>query len=89
MLSIFLYKINRILSYRFGLPHEQAVLGLPIGQHISVQAEINGKQIVRSYTPISSDDDLGFFDLLVKVCYFTRGDCHLTPNVIIPDLREG
>ena len=56
-----------IASYRFELPHEQAVLGLPIGQHISVQAEINGKQIVRSYTPISSDDDLGFFDLLVKV----------------------
>ncbi|EKM58580.1 uncharacterized protein PHACADRAFT_253032 [Phanerochaete carnosa HHB-10118-sp] len=52
--------------YRFALPHPQDVLGLPIGQHISVQAEINGKDIMRSYTPTSSDDDLGHFDLLVK-----------------------
>lgn len=30
-------------------------------------AEINGKEISRSYTPTSSDEDLGHFDLLVKV----------------------
>ncbi|KAI0778114.1 NADH-cytochrome b5 reductase [Trametes elegans] len=52
--------------YRFALPHPEDVLGLPIGQHVSVQAEINGKDIMRSYTPTSSDDDLGHFDLLVK-----------------------
>ncbi|KAG0709050.1 NADH-cytochrome b5 reductase [Suillus ampliporus] len=52
--------------YRFALPHPQDVLGLPIGQHISVSAEINGKDIMRSYTPTSSDDDLGHFDLLIK-----------------------
>ncbi|TDL28689.1 NADH-cytochrome b5 reductase [Rickenella mellea] len=52
--------------YRFGLPHPNDVLGLPIGQHISVEAEINGKNIMRSYTPTSSDDDLGHFDLMVK-----------------------
>ncbi|KAF5368459.1 hypothetical protein D9758_002399 [Tetrapyrgos nigripes] len=52
--------------YRFALPHPKDVLGLPIGQHISVSAEINGKDIMRSYTPISSDDDLGHFDLLIK-----------------------
>ncbi|KAI6044990.1 NADH-cytochrome b5 reductase [Pisolithus marmoratus] len=52
--------------YRFALPHPQDVLGLPIGQHISISAEINGKEIVRSYTPTSSDDDLGHFDLLIK-----------------------
>lgn len=49
------------------MPHPQDVLGLPIGQHISVSAEINGKTITRSYTPTSSDDDLGHFDLLIKV----------------------
>jgi len=38
----------------------------PIGQHISISAEINGKDITRSYTPTSSDDDLGHFDLLIK-----------------------
>jgi cytochrome-b5 reductase len=52
--------------YRFALPHQNDVLGLPIGQHISVSAEIDGKEIMRSYTPTSSDDDLGHFDLLVK-----------------------
>ncbi|KAI8391668.1 uncharacterized protein BYT42DRAFT_557655 [Radiomyces spectabilis] len=52
--------------YRFGLPRSDDVLGLPIGQHISVMAEINGKQISRSYTPTSSDEDLGHFDVLVK-----------------------
>jgi cytochrome-b5 reductase len=40
---------------------------LPIGQHISVQAEIGGKNVMRSYTPTSSDDDKGHFDLLIKV----------------------
>ncbi|KAI7861823.1 hypothetical protein BDF14DRAFT_244384 [Spinellus fusiger] len=52
--------------YRFALPSKEASLGLPIGQHISVMAEINGKQISRSYTPTSSDDDKGHFDLLIK-----------------------
>ncbi|CAG8589515.1 2222_t:CDS:2 [Acaulospora morrowiae] len=52
--------------YRFALPHPDDVLGLPIGQHISVQAEIDGKLVQRSYTPTSSDDDLGHFDLVIK-----------------------
>ncbi|RUP50511.1 hypothetical protein BC936DRAFT_138802 [Jimgerdemannia flammicorona] len=52
--------------YRFGLPNKDDILGLPIGQHISVMAEINGKPISRSYTPTSSDDDLGHFDLVIK-----------------------
>jgi len=52
--------------YRFALPKPDDVLGLPIGQHISVSAEIEGKDIMRSYTPTSSDDDLGHFDLLIK-----------------------
>jgi len=52
--------------YRFALPKPDDVLGLPIGQHISVSAEIAGKVITRSYTPTSSDDDKGHFDLVVK-----------------------
>lgn len=58
--------LNHSFSYRFALPDPKDVLGLPIGQHISVQAEIAGKDIMRSYTPTSSDDDLGHFDLLIK-----------------------
>ncbi|TFK40983.1 NADH-cytochrome b5 reductase 1 [Crucibulum laeve] len=52
--------------YRFKLHHPQDALGLPIGQHVSVSAEIGGKVITRSYTPVSSDDDRGFFELLIK-----------------------
>lgn len=52
--------------YRFGLPKASDRLGLPIGQHISISANINGKEVVRSYTPISNDDQLGSFDLLIK-----------------------
>ena len=57
-----------IISYRFNLPTATTKLGLPIGQHISVAATIEGqpKEVVRSYTPVSSDENLGYFDLLVK-----------------------
>lgn len=52
--------------YKFGLPKSTDRLGLPIGQHISISAVIDGKEIVRSYTPISNDEQLGSFDLLIK-----------------------
>ncbi len=54
--------------YRFALPHPNDSLGLPVGQHISVMAEIDGKQVARSYTPTTLDDDKGHFELVVKVC---------------------
>lgn len=57
---------HNVALYRFELHRPDDVLGLPIGQHISVQAEIDGKIISRSYTPTSSDDDVGHFDLVVK-----------------------
>ncbi|KAL3077294.1 hypothetical protein niasHS_013283 [Heterodera schachtii] len=55
--------------FRFALPSEQHILGLPVGQHIYVSAKIAGKLVVRPYTPVSSDDDLGFVDFIIKV-YF-------------------
>jgi len=62
--------INFILivcRYRFALPGKNDSLGLPIGQHVSLSATIDGKEIVRSYTPVSSDAvDKGYFDLLIK-----------------------
>lgn len=45
------------------------ILGLPIGQHIHLSAKINDEIVIRAYTPVSSDDDHGFVDLVVKV-YF-------------------
>ncbi|CAK1364851.1 NADH-cytochrome b5 reductase 1 [Cercospora beticola] len=62
--------------YRFKLPTEDSILGLPIGQHISLAAtldvtdpktgNVERKEVVRSYTPISSDEQPGYTDLLIK-----------------------
>jgi len=53
--------------FRFALPKEDDILGLPIGQHMSFRATIEGKEVYRPYTPVTSDDELGYFDLVVKV----------------------
>ncbi|KTW25597.1 hypothetical protein T552_04216 [Pneumocystis carinii B80] len=52
--------------YRFALAKENDILGLPIGQHIMVSVTIDGKKVSRPYTPCSSDDERGYFDLLIK-----------------------
>lgn len=62
---------HNVAIYRFSLPDPNSILGLPIGQHISIGAELpqpdgTTKEIVRSYTPISGDHQLGYFDLLIK-----------------------
>ncbi|KAI1393546.1 ferredoxin reductase-like protein [Hypoxylon trugodes] len=62
---------HNVAIYRFSLPSPTSILGLPIGQHISIGAAIaqpdgSTKEIVRSYTPISGDHQPGYFDLLIK-----------------------
>lgn len=47
----------------FAIPGQ---LGLPIGQHVSVRAPVNGRMVMRSYTPISDVDAHGSVQLLVK-----------------------
>ena len=34
---------------------------------------INGELVIRAYTPVSSDDDKGFMDLVVKVSVMLLG----------------
>jgi cytochrome-b5 reductase len=55
--------------FRFALPTPEHRLGLPVGKHMYVYATVGGESVSRAYTPVSSDDDLGHFDLLIKV-YF-------------------
>ncbi|GAB1320115.1 NADH-cytochrome b5 reductase [Madurella fahalii] len=62
---------HNVAIYRFALPTPTSILGLPIGQHISIGAHLpqpdgSSKEIVRSYTPISGDHQPGYFDLLIK-----------------------
>ncbi|XP_017883286.1 NADH-cytochrome b5 reductase 3 [Ceratina calcarata] len=56
-------------KFRFKLPTSDHVLGLPIGQHVHITAKIGEEVVIRSYTPVSSDDDQGYVDLVIKV-YF-------------------
>jgi cytochrome-b5 reductase len=56
-------------KFRFALPSPDHILGLPVGQHIYLTARINGELVIRPYTPVSSDDDKGYMDLVIKV-YF-------------------
>ncbi|CAL0317905.1 unnamed protein product [Lupinus luteus] len=55
--------------FRFALPYEDQLLGLPIGKHIFLCANIDGKLCMRAYTPTSSVDEVGYFELVIKI-YF-------------------
>jgi len=55
--------------FRFALPSENHILGLPVGQHIHLSARIDDQVVIRSYTPVTSDEDKGYMDLVIKV-YF-------------------
>ncbi|PSR99979.1 Nitrate reductase [Actinidia chinensis var. chinensis] len=58
-----------VRKFKFALPSEDQVLGLPVGKHIFVCATVNDKLCMRAYTPSSSVDEVGFFELVVKI-YF-------------------
>lgn len=55
--------------FRFALPSEDQQLGLPVGKHIFLCATVDGKLCMRAYTPTSGVDEVGYFELVVKV-YF-------------------
>lgn len=53
--------------FRFELPRG-ARLGLPIGQHISFKyADSQGRDVMRSYTPVTGDETSGYVDFVIKV----------------------
>lgn len=53
--------------YRFELPRG-STLGLPTGQHISFKfVDDGGKEVMRSYTPVTGDDTVGYVDFVIKV----------------------
>jgi cytochrome-b5 reductase len=60
-------------TYRFvfSLPKSTDILRLPTGQHVVIQAEVDGKMVSRSYTPVSNSKDQGYLELVIKV--YPRG----------------
>ncbi|KAJ5168036.1 uncharacterized protein N7482_003630 [Penicillium canariense] len=57
-----------VFRFVYQLPHENDVIGIPIGQHCAIKANIDGKDVARSYTPTSNNTDLGKLELVIK-CY--------------------
>lgn len=56
---------------RFEIPPNKS-LGLAIGKHITVRAEIDGIKVMRAYTPTSRIDQKGYFELLIKSYEFGK-----------------
>lgn len=50
----------------FALPTPDHVLGLPTGKHIFLSAEVDGEMVMRRYTPITSDHDIGCVKFVIK-----------------------
>jgi cytochrome-b5 reductase len=67
-----------VFRFVFQLPDPEDVIGIPIGQHVAIKADIDGQPISRSYTPISNNLDRGRMELLIK-CY---PDGKLTGNYL-------
>jgi nitrate reductase (NAD(P)H) len=55
--------------FRFSLPSKEHILGLPVGQHLFIRADIDGKKVMRAYTPL--DSGVGYVDFVIKV-YFAN-----------------
>lgn len=61
-------KSHDVRRLRFALQSLSHIVGLPVGRHISFKfINSEGKEVIRSYTPVSSDDDVGFVEFMIKV----------------------
>ncbi len=59
-----------VRRFRFALHSKDHVLGLPIGQHISMKyVDVDGREVQRSYTPTTSDEHIGYVDFVIKIYY--------------------
>jgi cytochrome-b5 reductase len=66
---------KNVIRLRFALNSDEEVLGLPVGRHLTLSAQVGNplnetdvRSISRQYTPITSDfSDKGYFDLVIKV----------------------
>lgn len=50
----------------FALQTPEHVLGLPTGKHIFLSAEVKGEMVMRRYTPVTSDYDVGCVKFVIK-----------------------
>ncbi|KAH1096864.1 hypothetical protein J1N35_013785 [Gossypium stocksii] len=69
---------HNVCRFQFALPSEDQVLGLPVGKHIFLCATIDDKLCMRAYTPTNSFDEVGHFDLVIKI--YSKGVHLKFPN---------
>ncbi|KAJ9544181.1 hypothetical protein OSB04_023888 [Centaurea solstitialis] len=75
---------HNVAKFRFALPKPTAVLGLPIGQHISCRGkDSQGEEVIKPYTPTTLDSDVGYFELVIKMYPQGRMSHHFR------EMREG
>jgi len=54
--------------FKIALQRPDTVLGLPVGKHLAVRfTDRNGEVCTRSYNPTSSDDEIGYMELVIKI----------------------
>merc|ERR1719334_1818736 len=54
--------------FKIALQTPKTVLGLPIGKHFKLRFfDDTGNEVSRSYTPVTSDDDIGYVELVIKI----------------------
>ena len=51
---------------RLGFGYKNDTLGLPVASCLSICASIDGKNVSRPYTPVSTRDQVGFADFVIK-----------------------
>ncbi len=85
--AIYLYHVSRITwpwnltQYNFTVSPEFDSFSKPdlvfcvTGQHVYLSAKVNGNLVIHAYTPVSSDEDQGHVDLVVKVRCNTFWSC--------------
>jgi cytochrome-b5 reductase len=54
--------------FRFAMPRKDQLLGLPVGQHITIKATLpDGTEVMRPYTPTSDGQARGYVEFVIKV----------------------
>jgi cytochrome-b5 reductase len=70
---------HNTVIFRFGLPSKDSLLGLPIGKHLVLRfMNAEGKPVSRQYTPITTNSQRGYFELLIKLYPQGQMSTHLS-----------
>ena len=57
---------RKLFELDFALQTPKHVLGLPMGKHVFLSADVKGELVMRRYAPITSDCDIGCIKFVMK-----------------------